>query len=83
MTQKPVRRQAVARRSLLVGSAGLISAAALAPSLARAQQNANLGMPATVISNPPRDFARGHPSISVSAVPSATACSWLRASPFT
>ncbi len=60
MTQKTVRRQRLSRRTLL---AGTIGTAALAPSIARAQQNANLGTPATVTSNPPRDFARGHPSI--------------------
>ncbi|MGA7865957.1 MAG: twin-arginine translocation signal domain-containing protein, partial [Stellaceae bacterium] len=63
MTQKTVRRQWLSRRSLLAGTTGAIGTAALAPSLARAQQNANLGTPATVTSNPPRDFARGHPSI--------------------
>lgn len=63
MTQKTVRRQRLSRRSLLAGTTGAIGTAALAPSLARAQQNANLGTPATVTSNPPRDFARGHPSI--------------------
>ncbi|MGB9644453.1 MAG: SMP-30/gluconolactonase/LRE family protein [Stellaceae bacterium] len=63
MTRKTVRRQRLSRRSLLAGTTGAIGTAALAPSLARAQQNANLGTPATVTSNPPRDFARGHPSI--------------------
>ena len=63
MTHKTVRRQRLSRRSLVAGTTGAIGMAALAPSLARAQQNANFGTPATVISNPPRDFARGHPSI--------------------
>ena len=60
MTQTTVRRQSLSRRALLAGTAG---AAALGPVIARAQQNANLGTPATVISSPPRDFAPGHPSI--------------------
>src|SRR5207248_9003513 len=60
MTQTAVRRQSLSRRALLAGTAG---AAALGPAIARAQQNANLGTPATVISSPPRDFAPGHPSI--------------------
>ena len=60
MTQTTVRRQSLSRRTLLAGTAG---AAALGPVIARAQQNANSGTPETVISSPPRDFARGHPSI--------------------
>ncbi|TMJ65071.1 MAG: SMP-30/gluconolactonase/LRE family protein, partial [Alphaproteobacteria bacterium] len=60
MTQTTVRRQSLSRRTLLAGTAG---AAALGPGIAWAQQNANLGTPATVISSPPRDFAPGHPSI--------------------
>jgi gluconolactonase len=63
MTQKTVRRQSLSRRGLLAGTTGAIGAAALAPGLGRAQQNANFGTPASVISNPPRDFARRHPSI--------------------
>src|SRR5271155_2634238 len=53
----------MSRRGLLAGSAGLIGAATLAPGIARAQQNANLGAPATVISNPPRQWGRHNPSI--------------------
>jgi gluconolactonase len=60
MAQATFRRQSLSRRALLAGTAGT---AALGPGIARAQQNANLGTPATVISSPPRDFARGHPSI--------------------
>jgi len=60
MTQTTVHRQSLSRRTLLAGTAG---AAALGPGIARAQQNANLGTPATVVSSPPRDFAPGHPSI--------------------
>src|SRR5579862_4707098 len=57
-------RQSLSRRRVLAGTAGLISSAALAPNIASAQQpNANLGAPASVITNPPRDFAQGHPSI--------------------
>ena len=47
---------AVAAQRCLAGTAGVAGAAALTGT-ARAQQNANLGTPATVISNPPRDFA--------------------------
>jgi gluconolactonase len=53
----------MSRRGVLAGSAGLIGAATLASGAARAQQNANLGAPATVISNPPRDWTPQHPSI--------------------
>ena len=62
---KPVAfRQSFSRRRVLAGTAGLFSSAALAQKIASAQQpNANLGTPASVITNPPRDFARGHPSI--------------------
>jgi gluconolactonase len=57
-------RQSFSRRRVLAGTAGLFSSAALAQKIASAQQpNANLGTPASVITNPPRDFARGHPSI--------------------
>ncbi len=60
MTQTTIRRRSLSRRALLAGTAG---AAALGPDIARAQQNSNLGTPATVVSSPPRDFAHGHPSI--------------------
>ena len=62
---KPVAfRQSFSRRRVLAGTAGLFSSAALTQKIASAQQpNANLGTPASVITNPPRDFARGHPSI--------------------
>ena len=63
MTQKVVRQEAVSRRTLLVGSAGLVGTAALSPSATRAQQSENLGTPATVISKPPRSWRRGNPSI--------------------
>jgi gluconolactonase len=57
-------RQSFSRRRVLSGTAGLIGSAALAQKIASAQQpNANLGTPASVITNPPRDFARSHPSI--------------------
>ncbi|HYZ41691.1 MAG TPA: SMP-30/gluconolactonase/LRE family protein, partial [Stellaceae bacterium] len=46
------------------GTAALIGSTALAQEIARAQQpNANLGTPASVITNPPRDWSPGHPSI--------------------
>src|SRR5246500_3453997 len=63
MIEQTARRRPLSRRGLLAGTAGLSGAAALSSNLARAQQNAELGTPATVISTPPRDFARGHPSI--------------------
>ena len=63
MIEQTTRRRPLSRRGLLAGTAGLAGAAALSSSGARGQQNAELGAPATVISNPPRDFARGHPSI--------------------
>ena len=58
--QKAFRRQSLSRRSVITGSAG---AAVLASAAGAQQPNANLGTPANVTTNPPRDFARGHPSI--------------------
>ncbi len=63
MTQDPVQRHGLSRRTMLAGTAGLMGAAALAQEPASAQQNAKLGTPASVITSPPRDWARGHPSI--------------------
>jgi len=63
MTQRTIGPQSMSRRGMLAGSAGLIGPATLAPGTARAQQNANLGAPASVISNPPRQWGRHHPSI--------------------
>ncbi len=63
MTQDPVQRHALSRRTMLAGTAGLMGAAALAQRSASAQQTAKLGTPASVITSPPRDWARGHPSI--------------------
>ena len=64
MTQ-PRLRARLSRRSVLAGTAG---AAILAPRLAAAQTaapspNAQLGSPASTITNPPRDWSRGHPTI--------------------
>ena len=56
-------RQSLSRRSLLAGSAGLAGATALAGSDAFAQQKAQLATPASVVTNPPRDFTPGRPSI--------------------
>ncbi len=56
-------RASVSRRTLLAGGAGIAGAAALATRAGFAQDNAKLGAPASVISSPPRDWARGHPSI--------------------
>jgi len=63
MTRRTVGSQSMSRRDVLAGSAGLIGSATLASGAARAQQNANLGAPATVISNPPRQWGRYSPSI--------------------
>ena len=63
MMQEAFRRQSLSRRSVIAGSAGLAGAAVLASAAHPQQPNANLGTPASVITNPPRDFARGHPSI--------------------
>ena len=48
---------------MLTGTAGLAGATVLQNSTAFAQETGKAGAPATVVSNPPRDFARGHPSI--------------------
>ena len=63
MTQQPAGRQPFSRRNLLAGGAGLAGAAALVGNRALAQEKAALGTPASVISNPPRSFVKGHPSI--------------------
>jgi hypothetical protein len=63
MTTKALSGRSLSRRRLLAGTTSFIGSAAVVSSTVRAQQNADLGTPATVISNPPRDFAPGHPSI--------------------
>jgi gluconolactonase len=64
MTQDTFRRQSVSRRSVIAGSAGLAGVAVVASSPARAQQaNASLGTPASVVTNPPRDWSLHHPAI--------------------
>ena len=63
MTQKGPCGRSLSRRGVLGGTAGLIGTAALTPGVLRAQQNSNLGAPANVITNPPRSFRRGDPSI--------------------
>ena len=66
MTQTAFRRQSLSRRSVIAGTAGLAGAAVLASGAARAQQpnaNAALGTPASVVTNPPRDWRPRHPSI--------------------
>jgi gluconolactonase len=60
MTQEASRHNSISRRTLLAGTAG---AAALVPGVARAQQNANLGTPASVITSPPRQWDPHNPSI--------------------
>ena len=47
----------------MAGGAGLAGAAALGQSRAFAQQKAQFGTPASVITNPPRDWTPGRPSI--------------------
>jgi gluconolactonase len=62
MTQQRLRRS-LSRRALLAGAAGAVSIVALARPGAFAQQKAQLGTPASVITNPPRDWSPGHPAI--------------------
>jgi len=59
-----MRGSIVSRRSML----GAVAGAAMAPAIVRAQApagggSAQLGSPASVISNPPREWRPGHPSI--------------------
>jgi gluconolactonase len=63
MPQRTLPRRAVSRRVLLAGSAGLPGMAALGRSAAFGQENAKLGTPASVITNPPRDWGARNPSI--------------------
>ena len=56
MTQNTIRRQSLSRRRVLAGSAGVVGAAALRFGTAHGQQNANLGTPASVVTNPPREW---------------------------
>jgi gluconolactonase len=59
--QQSIRRS-MSRRSLLAGATGLVGAAALTRSVL-AQPKAEVGTPRSVISNPPREWTPGHPSI--------------------
>jgi gluconolactonase len=61
-TMQQTVRQSMSRRSLLAGGAGLVGAAALTRT-AFAQPQAEVGPPQSVMSNPPRDWTPGHPSI--------------------
>ena len=61
--QEGCRRQSLSRRSVIAGGAGLAGAALAARTALAQQPNANLGTPASVITNPPRDWGPGHPSI--------------------
>ncbi len=63
MTPKTIRRQSLSRRALLAGTTFVAGAAALQHGRALGQENAKLGTPASVITNPPRQWDRGHPSI--------------------
>ena len=61
--QEGFRRQSLSRRGVIAGGAGL-AGALLASGAARAQQpSANLGTPASVVTNPPRDWSSHNPSI--------------------
>ena len=61
--QEGIHRQSLSRRGVIAGGAGL-AGALLASGAARSQQpNANLGTPASVLTNPPRDWSSHNPSI--------------------
>jgi hypothetical protein len=60
-------RQSLSRRSLLAGSAAIAGATALARSSAFAQQNAQLGAPPSVVTNPSRDLAAARTPITAPA----------------
>ena len=66
MAYNPGMPSGLSRRSVLAGSSAM-AAATLMPSATTAQvqpsPNAQLGAPASTITNPPRDWSRGHPSI--------------------
>jgi gluconolactonase len=63
MQQRPLRRQSLSRRAVLTGTAGLASAAALQNSATLAQDVGKTGTPASVITNPPREWGLHNPSI--------------------
>ncbi|MGC2200875.1 MAG: SMP-30/gluconolactonase/LRE family protein, partial [Stellaceae bacterium] len=63
MTPKGLCGRSLSRRGVLGGTAGLIGTAALTPAALRAQQNANLGTPASVVTNPMRQWDVHNPSI--------------------
>jgi gluconolactonase len=63
MVMQRVRRQSLSRRTMLAAGAGLAGSATLARGTASAQPAAKLPAPASVVTEPPRDWARGHPSI--------------------
>ena len=66
MAHNPGMPSGLSRRSVLAGSSAM-AAATLMPRATTAQvqpsPNAQLGAPASTITNPPRDWSRGHPSI--------------------
>jgi len=66
MAYNPGMPSGLSRRSVLAGSSAM-AAATLMPRATTAQvqpsPNAQLGAPASTITNPPRDWSRGHPSI--------------------
>jgi gluconolactonase len=47
----------------VAGASGLLGTMAVAPAVARAQQNANFGTPASVVTNPPRRWGLRDPAI--------------------
>ena len=63
MTQRTTQRRSLSRRSLLAGAAALGGAAVLVGRGASAQQSARLGIPPSVITDPPRNWGPGNPSI--------------------
>ena len=63
MTQRTTQRPSLSRRSLLAGAAALGGAAVLVGRGASAQQSAKLGIPPSVITDPPRNWGPGNPSI--------------------
>jgi gluconolactonase len=58
-----VRQRLMSRRTVLTGTAGLAGTAALGPAAALAQEAGKTGIPASAITNPPRQWGPRNPSI--------------------
>jgi hypothetical protein len=56
-----VRQRLMSRRTVLTGTAGLAGTAALGPAAALAQEAGKTGIPASVITNPPRQWGPRNP----------------------